>query len=138
VDQLQFDVVQRDKWDLSQDVKLFNQTQMSPSDSPAEDKLLPESILNSLDLAGTALNEAGNTKTRELEVSGHIRSKSDLIDSIDKDTSQVEAVGIVLNKGHIRSAIDSPSFNVGEVEDDDEIQPVSNSIDKQTPMKGLK
>lgn len=138
VDQLQFDVVQRDKWDLSQDVKLFNQTQMSPTDSPTRDKLLPCATLNSLDLAGTTLNEAGKSKSSDVEGSRHIRSKSDLIDSIDKKPSQVEAVGIVLNKGYVHAAIDSPSFNIGEVEDDDEIQPVSNSIDKPAATKGLK
>jgi WD40 repeat protein len=121
-DQLQFDIVQRDKWDFSK-VKLINQSQMSPPDSP--DTLLPNTTLNSLDLAGPAPNVAMKTKSSDMEDSGRIRSKSDFLDM--KDT-QVEAVGIVLKKGHIDAAINSSSFNIGEVEDDDENQ--STSIEK--------
>lgn len=124
VESLQFDVVQRDKWDFSKNIKLINQSERSPSDLIIEDERMSSAILKSLDLADSNSYSRPIEKAGDVETAGLIRSKSDLSELKYINENQrggLEAVGIRI-KGETDDVVITPSINVGEVEDDDEIQ----------------
>ena len=131
---LQFDIVQREKWDLSKNIKLINQSEKCAHTSSNEAQGGLNVVLDSLDLAGMTVKSAEESS----EKLNHIRSKSDFSGTKRNEYNEdrVKALGIIIKKGETNHVIESPSMNIGEVEDDDENQDDLEISDQNVIIEG--